>query len=137
MWRNLKLKLYHKKVLNAQTVTASQNSDAVDTQDLLALAFLVQFGAFTFTGTNKIDIKLQHSDDNSTWVDVGAENIYEGVAPVVKSCVVAADGDKSHLIEYRSGKRYVRCALVVGGTVSVAAAVVAISNKPELMPPNL
>ena len=133
MWKNLKGKIYHAQVLAPVAVTADVNCAGVDVQDLNSLAFLVNVAAFTFTGVNKIAIKLQDSDDNSTFADV--TEVYEGTAPVVKTLEAVADGAASHLVEYRGGKRYARLVLDVSGTVSVIVGVVAISNKPELMPP--
>lgn len=136
MWKDIKFKTYHQMVVAPQTVTADVNSDSVDTQDLNSLGFVVAVGAFSFTGTNRIDLQLQHSDDNSVWTDVAQENIYaDTVAPIVKSLVATADQSKTHLVEYRGGKRYVRLVLNVGGTVSVLASAVAISLDPEKMPP--
>lgn len=133
MWKNIKLKLFHKLVLAAQTLTASLNTLSVDTKDIGSLAFLVQVGSFAFDGTNYLSLKLQHSDDNSIFVDV--ENVYEGTAPIAKVLNQASDADKSHLVEYRGGKQYARLAIVESGTVSVPIAVVAMSINPELMPP--
>lgn len=135
MWKNLKGKIYHQQVLAAAAVSADTNTASVDVDDFNSLAFCVCVGTFAFTGVNKIDIKLQHSDDNSAWSDVGSDNVYEGTAPIVLSLDSGAKDDMSHLVEYRSGKRYVRAVLDVSGTVSAPIAVVAISHKPELMPP--
>ena len=133
MWKNIKLKLFHKLVLAAQTLTADATSISVDTKDIGSLGFLVQVGAMAFDLTNYISLKLQHSDDNSTFVDV--TETYEGTAPVAKILNAAGDASKSHLVEYKGGKQYARLVLDVTGTVSVATSVVAISLHPELMPP--
>jgi hypothetical protein len=136
MWKDVKFKTYHKLVVAPQTVTADVNSASVDTQDLSSLGFLVAVGAFTFTNANRIDLKLQHSDDGTTWVDVAQEHIYaDTTAPIVKSLVAAGDASKTHLVEYRGGKRYVRLVLDVSGTVSVPTSAIAISLDPEKMPP--
>jgi len=135
MWKDIKFKTYHQQVLAPATVTADVNSASVDTKDLNSLGFVVSVGAFTFTNTNKIDLVLEHSDDNSNWTQVGQENLYAGTAPIAKSLSAAADASKTHLVEYRGGKRYVRLVLDVSGTVSVPAAVVAVSLDPEKLPP--
>ena len=133
MWKNLKQKIYVAKCLDAQVITADTNCASVDTQDINSLAFLVNVAAFTFTGVNKIALTLQESDDNSTWANV--TEVYEGTAPSPIILDTVPEGDKAHLVEYRGGKRYARLVLDVSGTVSVAMSVAAISNKPELMPP--
>lgn len=133
MWKNQKLKQYHQMVLAPQTLTADANSATVDCQDLNSLAFIVAVGAFAFSATNKIGLKLQHSDDGVAFVDV--TEVYEGVAPLVKELDAPAEQSLSHLVEYRGGKRYARLQLDVSGTVSVPCAVVAVSQDPEKMPP--
>jgi hypothetical protein len=133
MWKNQKLRQYHKMVLAPQTVTADVNTAEVDCQDLNSLGFIVSVGAFAFSNTNKIGLKLQHSDDNVTFVDV--TEVYEGVAPLVKELDTPAEQSSSHLVEYRGGKRYARLQLDVSGTVSVPCCVVAVSQHPEKMPP--
>lgn len=133
MWKNQAIHTYHKQVVAAQTVTADLNSASVDCKDINSLAFLVAVGAFAFSGVNKIGLKLQHSDDDVTFVDV--TETYEGTAPLVKELAAAADQSKSHLVEYRGGKQYARLVLDVSGTVSAPIAVVAMSIHPELKPP--
>lgn len=128
-WKNQSLKQYHALVLAPQAVTADVNSSAVDCKDLMSLAFLVLVDAFTFTSVNKIGLKLQESDDGSVWAD--ATELYEPT----KELVAAADASKTHLVEYRGGKRYARLVLDVSGTVNVEVAVAAISQQTELKPP--
>jgi len=135
MWKDIKFKTYHKQVVVPATVTADVNSDSVDTADLNSLGFIVSVGAFSFSNANRIDLILQHSDDNSNWTGVAQENVYTGTAPVVKSLQAASDASKTHLVEYRGGKRYVRLVLGVIGIVSVPAAVVAVSLDAEKNPP--
>jgi hypothetical protein len=133
MWKNQKLKQYHQLALAPQTLTADANTAGIDCQSINSLAFIVAVGAFAFSGTNKIGLKLQHSDDNVTFVDV--TQVYEGVAPLVKELDTPAEQSQTHLVEYRGGKRYARLQLDISGTVSVATSVVAISHDPEKMPP--
>lgn len=133
MWKNQKIHTFHQQVLAAQTVTADTNCASVDCKDINSLAFIVAVGAFAFSGVNKIGLKLQHSDDNSVFVDV--TDVYEGVAPLAKELAAAGDQSKTHLVEYKGGKQYARLVLDVSGTVSVPVAVVAMSIHPELKPP--
>jgi hypothetical protein len=135
MWKNLKQQIYHSQVLAAAAVTADTNTASVNVKDLNSLAFLIAVGTFAFDGSNYITVKLQHSDDNSSWADVAQENIYEGTAPAPLVINSGALDAQSHLVEYRSGKQYVRAVLDVTGTVNAPISVVAISHKPELMPP--
>lgn len=134
MWTNLKQKTYHKMVLPAQTFSATGATSSVDCKDINSLGFLLAVGSFAFTGVNFLTVNLQESSDNSTWADV--TEVYSGTAPA--ALVLndqATQESKSHLVEYKGGKQYARLNIVETGTVSVALSVVAISNKPELMPP--
>jgi hypothetical protein len=133
MWRNLSGVLFHQKVLDAQEITADTNTASVNCADINSLGFLVNVAAFAFDGSNKIDLKLEESDDDAAWTDV--TEVYAGTAPIVESLDAAGKGNKSHLIEYRGGKKYARLVLDVTGTVAVDMSVVAVSHKPELMPP--
>lgn len=134
MWVNLKQKTYHKMVLAPATVSATGATASVDCQDINSLGFLLSVGSFAFTSVNYLTVNLQESDDDSAWADV--TQVYEGTAPA--ALVLndqATQESKSHLVEYRGGKRYARLNIVESGTVSVPLSVVAISNRPELMPP--
>lgn len=135
MWKNIKFKLYHLLALAPQTLTATTATAGVDTKDLNALAFNINLGAMVFDGTNFLTVNLQHSDTDSAYANVIQENLYEGTAPAVLVLNDTAQQSKSHLVEYRGGKRFVRLNIVESGTVSVPISVVAISTKPELMPP--
>ena len=113
------------------TLAADTNVASVDTKDINSVGFLVQVGAFSFTGVNKVGLKLQHSDDNSTFTDVDAID-YEGGA--MKELSAAGDASKVHAVGYIGIKRYVRLVLDVSGTVSVSCAVTGISTDPEYKP---
>jgi hypothetical protein len=115
-----------------QTLTADVNCTSVDTQLLQNLGFIVAFGSFTFTTTNKVGLKLQHSDDNSTFADCDTATDYFGG---LKECNAVADASTTHLVQYRGTKRYVRLVLDVSGTVSVTASVVFGSIDPIIQPP--
>lgn len=134
MWKNLAQKIYHKMVLAPQTFAASAATSSVDCKDINSLGFLLNVGSFAFDGTNYLTVNLQESDDDSVWSNV--TQVYSGTAPA--ALVLnnqASQESKSHLVEYKGGKRYARLNIVESGTVSVALSVVAISHKPELMPP--
>ena len=133
MWKNLKQKIYHKMVLAPATLSATTATSSVDCKDINSLGFLLNVGAFVFDGTNYLTVNLQESDDDSAWSNV--TEVYEGTAPAPLILNDSAQQSKSHLVEYKGGKRYARLNIVESGTVSVALSVAAISNKPELMPP--
>ena len=137
MLRNLSAKLKFIAVLIAQTVAASVNSTGVDCADFGSMLFLINVGSFSFTGTNKITVKLQVSDDNTNWSDAAAEDMYviEGAAPTYIVLDATGEDSKVYALEYRGTHRYARVALVVGGTVSVPVAITSVGGYSELMPP--
>jgi hypothetical protein len=117
----------------AGTLTVTTNGAVVDGKDLLSVAYLVSPAAFTFSGTNKITMRIFHSDDGSTFTEaLEANGDLYGANPVLDT---PAEGAASSYIEYRGTKRYTRLQLEVGGTVSVAVGALAI-GKPKLMAPN-
>jgi hypothetical protein len=113
------------------TLTADVNSAAVQLKDVDSFGWLVQVAAFTFTGVNKVALKMQHSDDGSTWVDCALTD-YEGGA--IKELTTAGDGGKVHAVGYVGQKEYNRLVLDVSGTVSVSVAATGISTCPEAAP---
>lgn len=132
MLRNLMDKIYQASVFVAQVVTATGNSSSVDVKDLMSLTFLVNVGAFSFDGSNNLTLKVEESDDNSTWSEATVANggLYEA-APVFDA---GGDASKSHAIEYRGTKRYARLAWTEAGTVSVPMSVTAIGLS-KVQPP--
>jgi hypothetical protein len=124
MLRNLAQKIKNYMVLAPQTLTADVNSTSVDLEALRSFGFIVSVGAFTFTGTNKVALVIQDSDDNVAFTSTTD----------LKELVAAADANKTHLVEYKGNKRYVRLLLDVSGTVSVATSVIGHSSDLEIQP---
>jgi hypothetical protein len=122
-----------------QTVSATvSNITGVDTQDYRALCFLITTAAFSFTGTNKITITLEESNnsDMSSSNVVAAADIWQPEnGTIAKVLDATADGAAVHAIHYLGSKRYVRPVLTVGGTVSVALGVTALKGKAQFQPP--
>lgn len=137
MWKNIKMILKHVLALAPQTLSATTATAGIDTKDLNSLAFLINVGSFAFDGTNYLTVNLQHSDTDSSYANVGQDGVYDGnTAPTVLVLNdQATQESKSHLVEYRGGKRFVRLNIVESGTVSAPISVVAISNHSELLPP--
>lgn len=131
MLRNLAQKIKSLMLLAAQSVTADINSASADLANFRNFAFLVSAGNFTFTGVNKIALKLQESDDNSTFTDCDL-TAYAGGA--IKELAAVADANTVHVVEYKGHKKYVRLALDVSGTVAAPIAVVGLSTELLVQP---
>ena len=116
-----------KTMINPKTclVPAIRTGDAtgttVDRKGAQSLTFLVHVGVggITFDGSNKIDVIMEESDDDSSWsactdADViGATSITSGI---VKSFVVEHAAAAVYHYGYRGNKRYARVKLDYTGT---------------------
>lgn len=134
--RNSKLKVT--QVLDPDTLTATGTTASFDAKNFSALMFLVTVGAMSFSASNYLDLVVQHSDDDSTWTDVGADDLFDDAetpaSGIQKILDAAGDADSVHEIHYRGNKRYVRLSIEETGTVSVPIAVLAVGMS-NLIPP--
>ena len=108
--------------LNAIEKAADTDATAIDTQGFNSSMAIVNVGApgITFSGTNKVDIKLEDSSDNSTFTAVTNNNFVTG-GTVDSSGIwqtIDADGDCNAVygIGYVGPKRYIRAVLDFSGT---------------------
>jgi len=129
-------------LLPAATYAADNTPAAVDLDGYeSAVIFLhVGVGGITFDATNKIEFKLTHSDDGTTY-DAVADGDVQGVASVgtggiVKSLVAAHAADDVTKIGYMGGRRYLKLLADFSGThgtgTPLAAAV--IKGNPRFAP---
>lgn len=101
----------------AATYAADGAPITIDRLNYQSVTFALSIGAggITFNGTNKVEVKLEHSDDGTTWEPVGADNVL-GAVPDANGVVVAvktAHADPTtQVIGYVDGtiadRRYVR-----------------------------
>ena len=136
MLRSLMGKIKIALSLAAQTISATTLTASVDNQGFGSLMFTIAAGAFSYTGSNKVSITVQDSDDNTTFADVPASSIYKPESGAIAKILDAtADGAAVHNVHYLGEKRYVRLNLVVAGTVSAILAVSTVQGNPNLAPP--
>ena len=125
--------------------TASANSASVDTQNYDAVALLVSVGATgdTLNGTNRVELQVQESDDNSAFTAVADADLLKAVAGqaagtfgVVNNGTTAIN--KVYATGYRGNKRYVRVALANFGTTSSGTGmdVLALGGRARNLPIN-
>jgi hypothetical protein len=120
-------------LIDAATLSADNTPPAVDLLGYNAaeIVLLIGVGGITFSGTNKIEFKLTHSDDNSTYTDVAAADMLGGQAVatggIIKSLVAAHAAASSYRYGYKGGKRYLKLLADFSGThgtgTPIAAAV--------------
>jgi hypothetical protein len=84
------------------------------------IAIHVGVGGITFDGTNKVEFKLTHSDDDSTYAAVtdadvqGVDSV--GAGGIVKSLIAAHAAADITKIGYVGGKRYLKLLADFSGT---------------------
>lgn len=107
-------------LLDPAVYAADSTPVSVDLNGYSSVVIVLQNGAggITFSGVNKIDFLLQHSDDNSTWVNVvdldvlGVTNITGGIVQSFQAAKTAG----TQKIGYRGNKRYIRLTADFSGT---------------------
>lgn len=101
--------------------TADNTPAAVDLLGFSSAEILLSIGVggITFDSTNKIEIKVTHSDDNSTYTAVadadmlGVTGITSGI---IKSLVAAHAAAAVYRYGYRGKKRYLKVLFDFSGT---------------------
>ncbi len=108
-------------------LTATPTAVTVDRRGFESVTFAIDagIGGITFTGTNKVEWTMMHSDDGSAWVNVATGDVRgaAGSEPaltngIVESYVAAKAAVSTTEYGYVGDKRYVRLTPVLGGTHS-------------------
>lgn len=104
------------------TLDADNTPAAVDLRGYESATVLVNVGVggITFDATNKVEFKLTHSDDDSTYTAVtvdevtGLESV--GTGGIIRSLVAAHAAATSTRVGYIGGKRYLKVLADFSGT---------------------
>lgn len=103
-------------LLASQDVNASGNSSSIDGLNKGTMIFAFNIG--TPTGTSPtLDAKVQESDDDSTFTDAAATDMFSGAAVAIAQQTAA--GFVQLVVDRRKLKRYLRIAYTLGGTTPV------------------
>jgi hypothetical protein len=112
-------------VLNA-TLAADNTPAAIDILGFDGAKLLIQVGVggITFDGTNKVEFKVTHSDDDSTYTAVAAADVIlgsladssVGTGGIVKSLIAAHATPDISIVDYIGGKRYLKVLADFSGT---------------------
>ena len=124
--------------LNAIVKDADTDCTAIDTQGFNSSMAIVNVGApgVTFSTTHKVEIELEHSDDNVTFTDVTSNTDVVGGTVGANGLwqTIDADGDCNavYAIGYVGGKRYSRVVLNFSGThgANTIFGVVGVKGRP-------
>jgi hypothetical protein len=99
--------------------TADTDGTGVDLQGFEGAVIEFQVGAegVTLSGTDKITLEIEESDDNVTFTDVAAADLVgEESAGVVKTLDDNAEAPANYSAGYIGSKRYIRGVLNYAGT---------------------
>jgi hypothetical protein len=128
--------------LDPATLTADADCTAVDMKNFGVCRFLVAVGESgdTLSGSVKIELEVEESDDNSTFSDVADADLDSYVAGTNDGCFAvidaAAEDDTLYEVEYRGSKRYARVVVNLVGSHSsgTPVAVIAAQGGPTVAP---
>lgn len=107
--------------IGAATLTADETSAAVDLKGYQSAEILLAVGAggITFSGSNKIEFVIEHSDDDSTY-DAVADGDILGAAVesggIVKALKAAHAAAAVYRVGYKGGRRYLKVKADFSGT---------------------
>lgn len=103
-------------------VLAADNTPAaIDLQGYASaeVVLSIGIGGITFSGTNKIEFKLTHSDDDTTYTDVTTADmlgVTVSASGIIKSLVAAHAAAAVYRYGYKGGKRYLKLLADFSGT---------------------
>lgn len=126
------------------TLNADNTPTSVDLRGFMSAAVMLYVGpgGITFSGTNKIEFVLQHSDDNSAWSNVASADVVGAPAGpvisggIVRALVAAKAAEDITKLSYVGGKRYIRLTADFSGTHGTGTLITAfvIRGNPEQAP---
>lgn len=117
------------------TLTADNTPAAIDLLGYNAAEILLAIGAggITFSGTNKIEFKLTHSDDDVTYdaVDIGdvLGVVSVGTGGIIKSLIAAHADAAAYRFGYKGGRRYLKLLADFSGTHGTGTPIAALVIK--------
>lgn len=130
------------QAIGAAVLAADNTPSAIDRQGYGSAEIVLQVGVggITFSGTNKIEFKLTHSDDDVTYEAVsagdvlGADTVGEG--GIIKALKAAHAAEGVYRFGYKGGRRYLKLSADFSGThgTGTPIAAVALLGHPEVAP---
>lgn len=110
------------QLIDPATITSDTNGSSVDMQGYNSLMMVANIGESgdTLSGSVKIEMELEESDDDATFTDVADANMVGEVAGTNDGTFAvvddAAEDDARYICGYKGTKRYVRPVINVTGT---------------------
>lgn len=122
-------------LIGAATLSADNTPASVDLAGFESAEVLLAIGVggITFSGTNKIEFVLTHSDDDSTYSNVTSADILGESGTIsggiIKSLTAAHGTASSYRFGYKGGKRYLKLLADFSGTHGTGTPIAAIVVK--------
>lgn len=116
--------------IGAASLSADNTPAAVDRAgyNSALLEISVGVGGISFSGTNKIEFKLTHSDDDSTYTDVTDDDM-QGVTGISSGIILSLTAAHAAAAVYKrgyiGGKRYTKLLADFSGTHGTATPIAA------------
>ena len=120
--------------IGAAALDADNTPAAIDLQgyNSAEIVLAIGVGGITFSSTNKIEFVLTHSDDNSTYTAVEADDML-GVTVasggIIKALVAAHAAAAVYRAGYKGGKRYLKLLADFSGTHGTGTPIAAMVIK--------
>jgi hypothetical protein len=118
-------------------LTADNTPAAIDLQNFDAAMIMIMVGAggITFDTTNKVEFKLTHSDDDSTYTAVTSGDISSaitvGTGGIVYSLIAAHASATVTKVGYHGGKKYLKLLADFSGTHGTGTPIAAVVVRAE------
>jgi hypothetical protein len=119
-------------LIGAAALAADNTPVAVDRRGFEGVEVLLAIGVggITFSGTNKVEFVLTHSDDDSSYTAVTSDDMI-GVTVasggIIKALTAAHAAAAVYRYGYRGGKRYLKLLADFSGTHGAATPIAAIA----------
>jgi len=141
MYRDLHSNLSTQVLIAPAVVSADTTPVSVDLREFQAVMLMLYIGVggITFSGTNKVEFVVEHSNDGSTWAAVAQADIVGATVAtggIVRSLIAAKAAADVQEMSYVGGRRYVRCTADFSGTHGTGTMIgmFAILGRPNLSP---
>lgn len=143
---DLKSRIKVVNVITPDVYSADTTPATIDTDGFKSVTLTTNVGAggITFSGTNKIEFKLTHSEDDVTYTAVADDDVIMpygetlGSGGIIRSLIAAkASADTEvHAVGYRGKKRYLKLLADFSGThgTGTKMSASAILGSPMSMP---
>lgn len=121
--------------IGAAVLAADNTPAAIDLRGYNAaeIVLAIGIGGITFDATNKIEFKLTHSDDDTTYTAVEVKDVLGavsiGTGGIIKALTAAHAAAAAYRFGYVGGKRYLKLLADFSGTHGAGTPIAALVLK--------